>query len=62
MKTLDLNQMESLNGGGWFSDACDGFGATTVALEALAYFNLWNPVGQAALGTMLTISIACQFL
>lgn len=62
MKTLDLNQMENLQGGGWFSDACNGFGAVTLGLEVLAYYNLWNPIGPSALGAMLIVSAACQFL
>lgn len=59
MKTLELNQMENIQGYGWFDDACTGFGLGIVALEAGAYLMLWNPVGQVATGAILAVTAIC---
>lgn len=61
MKQLELNQMENLQGGGWFSDACQGFAVASVIYEAGAAALLWNPLGQTAFAGMLAINAICLF-
>lgn len=59
MKTLELNEMEEVQGGGWFSDACWAFGSVAAIWEVGALLNAWNPIGQAALVGFVVIGAAC---
>ena len=60
MKTLDINEMQSLQGSGWFDGFCDGVtvsgailgvGSTLAVTEgaaALSFLAVANPVGMSA--------------
>ena len=61
MKTLDLNQMEKIQGEGWFKDACWGFAAGAAIYEAGALANIWNPIGASAALGMALVGGACLF-
>lgn len=62
MKKLEINQMEEINGYGWWSGFCRGFGAFQAAYGlAIVGGLITNPPGQAVLVTAAIIDAACVF-
>ncbi|MBT8244642.1 MAG: hypothetical protein HKP48_07515 [Winogradskyella sp.] len=61
MKTLDLQELESIEGGGWFNSFCQGF-AIVGGVYTVAYAVGWVPgIGQTATIVGAGIGIACAF-
>ena len=61
MKTLSLNELELIQGGGFFSGFCRGVQAATVVYGAGIVANLWNPVGGGSAVALGVINAACIF-
>jgi len=58
MKTLELNQMESVEGGNAVDAACVAIGAGSVVYDLGVMSNWWNPIGWLS-ATMLVADAAC---
>jgi len=61
MKNLEFEQMENIDGGGWFSDACTGIQIATAVYEAGAFLLVVTPFGAAAGAGIVVANIACLF-
>lgn len=61
MKKLELNQMENIDGGGWFSNACTGIQFATAIYEAGAFLMIVTPFGAAAGAGLVVANVACLF-
>jgi len=59
MKELELNQMELIDGQGFWDGFCKGFAATAIVFEAGVLANIWNPVGQAGAIVMIGVAATC---
>ncbi|REH46353.1 hypothetical protein C7448_10823 [Tenacibaculum gallaicum] len=59
MRTIELNQMELIEGGDFWGSFCKGFAAGAVVYEAGVLANIWNPAGQAGLVALVSVSAAC---
>lgn len=67
MKTLELNELENVNGGDFVGGFCAGvatvgggyaIGGNLAAITAGAVSNLWNPVGWV-LGAAAIVAVGC---
>ena len=59
MKTLDLEQMEQIEAGGFVAGFCIGMTGGSIIYGALALTNFWNPVGWVTAG-LLAVDTACM--
>jgi len=58
-QTLNLMDMESLNGGNKVDNFCLGFGAVSTAYAIGVAANWWNPIGWGGTVTGLVIAGGC---
>ncbi|WP_299120758.1 hypothetical protein [uncultured Tenacibaculum sp.] len=58
MKELTLNQMELLEGQGFWGGLCVGMGAVSVGVGIAATFFSWIPIGWVG-GAILAADAAC---
>ena len=58
MKTLELNQMENVEGGNTVDAICVGIGAGDVVYSLGVELEFWNPIGWLS-AAMLVASAAC---
>ena len=61
MKELTINQMENINGTGFWGGFCVGMAALSVGAGVAAATNFWNPVGWAG-GVLLAADAGCLIL
>lgn len=61
MRKLNLNQLEKIQGGGFWGGFCKGVHASTAVYGIGVVANLWNPIGGVGAVALAATNVACIF-